>query len=388
MLNLFQSKLHSVSCKPQRHRVIPKVLRWVNFFILCTASESMYAQTGIFASGSHYISPRISQISFDGTTQQSFVVGTSTAHELGGFLTTDGNHLYWSNAASINRTHLQTRVTEELASYALGTFQVVAMTTDGHHLYLADYQSKNISQYGMDGKFVRTIGLSTRYVTGMITDGVYIFWSDEDEGLYRMKIDGTERARILAASGIMGLTADSSHIYWANSRLIQRCGLDGNNPVVLVDQPLVFEKLKPNGEPANYLTSGLAVTGNHVYWAVRGTYPGIYRCETNGTDPVKLTSYTESGGATMVAFPSALFPEPMASITPHFSYDSSSHWATLAWPSVPNRRYQLLKSADLLQFDQTGSLVNSVMEETEALISSPEPQAFFIIRKLPGIVEP
>lgn len=344
------------------------------------------AQTGIFGSSPYSSSPRIGQTSFDGTGQQEFVSGS---FQPGGVLTTDGNHLYWANPLAINRTHLLTRVTETLATYQPGAFDVRAMTTDGHRLYIAR-AGRAISEYGMDGKLIRTVGGSTSLVTGLLSDGIFIYWSHEEDGLYRMKVDGTAQSRIHTERNIMGMSGSSTHLYWANDRdrVIRRCKVDGSNPETLVDLRAVFGATLPNGDPVNYLASGLAVTVTHVYWAVLGSYRGIYRCELNGANPVRLTTNDYASGASLVSYPSQLFPEPMRPVRPTLNYDAAARSVTLDWPSVAARRYQLLKSTDLKQFTQAGDLWMSDSDETSASIPSEEPAAFFVVRKLPGIHAP
>jgi hypothetical protein len=344
------------------------------------------AQTGVFGSSAFSSSPRIGQTSFDGTSQEAFMSGS---FQMGGVLTTDGNHLYWANPLAINRTHLVTRVTETLATYQPGAFDVRAMTTDGHRLYIARAGSP-ISEYGMDGKLIRAVGGSTSLITGLLSDGIFIYWSHEEDGLYRMKLDGTEQGRIHTERNIMGMSGSSTHLYWANDRdrLIRRCEMDGSNPETLVDLRLVFGATLPNGNPVNYLASGLAVTVTHVYWAVRGSYPGIYRCELDGTNPVRLTTTDYASGASLVSYPSQLFPEPMRPVRPTLKYDAAARSVTLDWPSVANRRYLLLKSTDLQQFTQAGDLLISDSGEKSETLLSEESAAFFVVRKLPGISGP
>jgi hypothetical protein len=348
--------------------------------------NSVQAQTGVFGSGSNISSPRIGQTSFDGTSQQAFVSGS---FQPGGVLTTDGNHLYWANPFAINRTHLLTRVTETLATYEPGTFDVQAITTDGHRLYIAS-AGKPISEYSMDGKLIRAVGGSTSLITGLLCDGIFIYWSHEENGLYRMRLDGTEQAQIHAEGNIMGMSGTSTHLYWANDRdrLIRRCEMDGSNPGTLVDLRSVFGATLPNGDPVNYLASGLAVTVTHVYWAVRGSYPGIYRCELDGANPVRLTTTNYASDASLVSFPSQLFPEPMQPVRPTLTYDGVARSVTLNWSCVADRRYQLLKSTDLQQFQQMGDLLISDTDEKSETLLSEESAAFFMVRKLPGVSAP
>ncbi|MES2658501.1 MAG: DUF5050 domain-containing protein [Verrucomicrobiota bacterium] len=361
---------------------LPAIFLRVMFGLSIFMAQAL-AQTGLFSSSPYSSSPRIGQRTFDGSNPQALVA--TTGNSLGGILTTDGRYIYWANPLAINRTHLVTRVTETLASFDPGAFDPRGITTDGYRLYVSSYvDGKIISEYDMEGHLVRKVGTPVRLLTGMTTDGIFIYWSDEEDGLYRMKMDGTERALIRSERNIMGMTADSSHLYWANDRdeLIRRCGLDGSNPETLVDLRQLF------GTNANYYASGLAVTGTHVYWGELGTNKGIYRCDLTGANAVRLSTTSYSGESSLSAFPSALFPEAMEPVRPGLAYDAAAQSATLAWPSLANRRYQLLKSVNLKDFVQTGNLINSNSAGTSATFSSPDMEAFFVVRKLPGTVAP
>ena len=361
---------------------------WLMFLMISgVLSGIVNGQTGVFSSTTNYTSPQIVRTGFDGADQEGFV--SSGGFQPGGHLTTDGNHIYWTNPVAIKRTHLQTRVTETVATYPSGSFDPQGITTDGHHLYIASVRNP-ISEYGLNGQWIRAVGASTRYITGLVTDGIFIFWSDEEEGLFRMKLDGSEREQIGTETSIMGMNGDSTHLYWANDRdrLIRRCGLDGSNPETLVNLAEVFGTTLPNGDRVNYLASGIVVTLTHVYWEILGTYRGIYRCELDGANPVRLTVNGYTGGASLTAYPNALFPEPMQPVRPTLRHDADALTVTLEWPAIADRRYLLLKSTDLERFSQAGGLMNCTTTEGLETLSSPEASAFFIVRKLPGTVSP
>ncbi len=342
------------------------------------------AQTGIFASSPSFTSPTVGVTSFDGTTQQAFVQGASNE---GGLLTTDGNHLYRVGYLGIWRTHLISRVTERLATFQPGQLNIAGLTTDGHRLFIVDDNSNRILEYTLNGSFKRIVATATSYVTGLITDGEYLYWSDEEDGLFRRKIDGTQTTKLLDTFQAFGLSANSTHLYWADGS-IRRCDLNGGNPQVLVDLREVFGDTLPGGDSPNYFTKGLTVTDTHVYWAVLGTYRGIYRCGLDGSNPIRLTNIDYSGESSLLAYPNALFPEPMAPVRPTLDFVTASHTATLTWPSIPARRYQLLKSEDLANFTPSVDLITSSSTASSMTFASPAPRAFFLIRKLPGQVPP
>lgn len=359
--------------------------------ILCLASrcESLCAQEGIFASSPDYSSPTIGLTSFTGTSQEAFLASNPiTGLHYGGLLATDGNHLYWASYSGIQRTLLNTRQTESLVTFQPGERDVAGFTTDGHSLFLCDDNSNNILEYARGGQFIGIKATASSFVTSLITDGLHFYWSDEEDGLYRMNADGSGKQLILQAYGCFALSMDALHLYWQQSNMIMRCELDGSNPVVIVNMPAVFGISTINGAPTNYFTMGLTVTATHVYWGVIGgdQFKGIYRCKLDGSNGERLTSTNFGGESSVVAFPSALFPESMQPVQPSIARDASSEMVTLEWTSIPARRYQVYKSTDLSSFAPIAYPLDSNSTYTGLQINSPEPRAFFVVRKLPGII--
>lgn len=339
---------------------------------------TLNGQTGLFTSALYGVSPIIGQTSFDGTSEQVVVPLPGNVFTPGGVLTTDGNHLYCAGYTEIRRIHLATRESQTLATFEPGQFNPRAITTDGHHFFIAKQGS--ILEYAMDGSSNRTLAYASSLLTGLITDGIHLYWTDEELGIFRMKLDGSAKEQLVVERDVFGLSLTGTHVYWVNSRQesVRRCALNGSAPEILVNLPAVF------GAGVNYLVSGVTATDTHLYWAELGVYKGLYRCELDGSNAVRLTFFDHAGGASLVAYPNAMFPEPMAPVSASISISPSPRTVHLIWPSIPNRRYRILKSTNLIDFNPQHESIGVTTAQGLASFESLEPKAFFRIEKLPG----
>jgi hypothetical protein len=353
---------------------------------MITSPNVLHAQqTGIFTS-SRTQSPVVGLTSFEGTNQTTFVA-SDDPYERGGVLTTDGNYVFCARPGLFRRTSLTNNVSETSPIPKTAQFDPVAITTDGHHLIVAEYKQSKFIEYSMDFKSPRVIAPSTRYVTSIVTDGIFIYWSDEELGIFRMKMNGTQVVKLLDERNVFGLSASSTHLYYRSDvpvQCVRRCGLDGGDPETLVDLVAVFG-------PGNYYTNALTVTETHVYWLLTSGYntaAGTYRCELNGANPVRLTTYNNVEAGSIVAYPNALFPEPMAPVTPRLDYDQAAASVELFWQALPDRRYRIRKSTDLLNFSTEMESFDPQGTTAGLTLESPEPSAFFLVEKLPGKTAP
>jgi hypothetical protein len=230
---------------------------------------------------------RIGRANLDGSgVNTSFIVlpGTNEPGQYGGIpggLATDGTHLYWtiqSDEASIvgfvsKATLDGTLVTRQLVATGKGP---IGISASGGKLYWANSADNTIGTANVDGT-----GLNQALVTntvqpyGVEVAGGFLYYANFANGktIGRANLDGSDQRPnfiltttdpVAAFSGVTGLAADGTYLYWANYVLntnstIGRYRLDGS----AAPENAYLKGLDPNNVKAPV---GLAVTSTNLYW--------------------------------------------------------------------------------------------------------------------------
>jgi microcystin-dependent protein len=124
-----------------------------------------------------------------------------------------------------------------------------------------------------------------------------LVWSDgSQDAIYHAGIDGSNPLVLVDADNAFGsgtydqqgIATDGSFLYWADSTDdIYRSNLDGTGAMVFIADaniPLVGEPTPPT---TNELARGLAVNSTHIYWADSGQ-DAIYVADINGMNAAPL----------------------------------------------------------------------------------------------------
>lgn len=106
---------------------------------------------------------------------------------------------------------------------------------------------------------------------GIAVDPTFVYWVNRGDGtVHRVRWDGTESKELAtSARAPISIAVDSDGIYWAESGTapeyadgrLRRADLDGTNAATIADVPYPV---------------AIAVSGNHVYAASRGTFANAF----------------------------------------------------------------------------------------------------------------
>jgi hypothetical protein len=153
-----------------------------------------------------------------------------------------------------------------------------AFRVDGSDIYWAE--DDKVRRAYKDGGNALTIAAKQKGPRELALNGNYIYWIDagsddsEQPTIRRAMRDGTEQKKLAAVGDAHGLFANSTGLYWANTRAgaIMRLPPNIETPVVVVSG------LKA---PVD-----LAVDETHAYWVGDD---GVYRVEIEGGTPQRLS---------------------------------------------------------------------------------------------------
>ncbi len=103
---------------------------------------------------------------------------------------------------------------------------------------------------------------STREITGIVSDGRYLYWSRWAGNIWRANLDGSDAEQLIVTpSGTGSLATDGTYFYWSvpNEPRISRARVDGS------DVEADFVLLEDGAWPA-----GVTTDGSYVYWTDNG----------------------------------------------------------------------------------------------------------------------
>ncbi len=143
-----------------------------------------------------------------------------------------------------------------------------------------------------------------RYLPGEITNnGNFIFWEDtniiNDDKIYRAGIDGSNPIVLLDLQSELGLSdyqtfgmaAFGESIFWTDFRqdAIYTAGIDGSNPSVLIDLDAVLGV-------GDYSPQGIATDGVSLFWVDLSGQNRIYKADIDGSNTTELFNVSSEFG--------------------------------------------------------------------------------------------
>ena len=199
-------------------------------------------------------------------------------------------HLYWTNASvGIGRAFADGSNPDSVFIPAADAGQPVGLARDAQHIYWTDVNNHRIGRANLDGTNPDPNFLPLTYLDpgdrstqpiGIAIDGQYIYWSDADyPSIGRANLDGSnvlpgfiDLSTVTCGPGNpsscalpTGIAVDGQHIYWADEvwqgGSIGRADLNGAN----INQSLLII-----GGGTEW---GVAVDAQHLYWTW-SVYPG------------------------------------------------------------------------------------------------------------------
>ena len=191
---------------------------------------------------------------------QSLVTGIKQLDQLG--VVVDGQHLYWTNGLSIERSDLDgTNVDAHFIRLPVAAGH---LAIDDRYIYWST--ASEIGRAKLDGTGVTPdfISLTGEDVGGLAVDSSHIYWADREDGtIGRASIDGTgvTSGFVTGAANVTDVAIDSQHIYWTEltdglpaGGSIGRANIDGTD----ADASFITGAADPRG---------IAVDYAHIYWA-------------------------------------------------------------------------------------------------------------------------
>lgn len=238
----------------------------------------------------------IGRANLDGEAVEQSFIGSSYARFACG-VAVDHEHVYWSNpdTGTIGRARIDG--SDPDPSFITGADSPCGVAVDRAHVYWTNgtfnYPTPsaqavgraNLDGSGVDQSFISSVAEPC----GVTVDHAHVYWTNAANGtIGRAELDGTgvEQSLIAGADRPCGLAVTGGsiiprhavlggNIYWANSgelpgMTIGRASLDGS----AVEQSFI-DGLQE--------VSGVAVTGEHVFWSDAGSGAGVGRAALDGT---------------------------------------------------------------------------------------------------------
>jgi sugar lactone lactonase YvrE len=215
----------------------------------------------------------------------------------------DGTYFYWADApggtlhrvtlAAVDQAILENKSlngSDPQTVLVAGAGTPRALAVDGANVYWssrpADPGDPRIGRGDIaDGANPQPAVVPDAHAAGIAVDSKYVYWADPvTDTIGRAELDGNEPeySFITGADNPQGVAVDAEHLYWTNAATgtvadpnlprvadgaIGRADLDGSGDLVTgsVKQNFISEANNPGG---------IAVNGEHIYWANRGEQGG------------------------------------------------------------------------------------------------------------------
>ena len=204
------------------------------------------------------------------------------------------------------------------------------VAVDGQHIYWANSGGDTIGRANLDGTGVNQSFITgARYPHGVAVDGQHIYWTNNHatrSGVRTSTAPASIRASSPARATPYGVAVDGQHIYWANystTRSAARTSTvpasirasspapaprrgGGRRPAHLLGQLLRSgtigrANLDGTGVDQSFITGadgphGVAVDGQHIYWANSPGAIGRANLDGTGVDPASSPGRRTRGG--------------------------------------------------------------------------------------------
>ncbi|MFM2196615.1 MAG: hypothetical protein RLZZ505_47 [Verrucomicrobiota bacterium] len=192
--------------------------------------------------------------------------------------TSDGQKVYFTNGASLYSLDFGATVAIELLSFFDHGISPNSIAIHDGTLFVAD--STKIYRSSLSNIVFQTILENPDgYISDMVTDGVDIFWADEENGIYRVPVLGGNPVVVASSLGSpMSLTFFQEAIFWTEdgTKQLRKVNKDGTGDTLILDLDSEFGS-------ANYLPQSISLAANRIWWS-DVSLDAIYSCRIDGTD--------------------------------------------------------------------------------------------------------
>jgi len=239
---------------------------------------------------------------FNFSLRSSSIYDSEPATFISGFknpidATSDGENVYFTNGGSLYSLDLDSSDAIELIRFPDHGVSPNSITIHDGELFVAD--STRIYRSSLSNiAFQVIVENPDGYISDMVTDGVNLFWADEESGIYRVPVIGGSRALVAEAAGSpMSLTFFQDSIFWTEdgTQQIRKINKDGTGETLILDLDSEFGV-------KNYLPQSISVAANRIWWS-DVSVDAIYACRLDGSNVEEVSVQSSSPSALAWVFP-------------------------------------------------------------------------------------
>lgn len=187
--------------------------------------------------------------------------------------TSDGNKIYFTKGGiGLYSFVVGENDVTEFFTFSDPRIYPNAIAVHGENLYVADRTSIYRSTLS-NLAFQLIVENPDGYISDLVVDGVNLFWSDEDGGIFRAPISGGDRVSVVQeAESPMSITFFNDRLYWTKDgdEQIRSVNKDGTDESLVVDLD--------SGIPQS-----ISIAANRIWWSDVGSKE-IYSCRLDGSD--------------------------------------------------------------------------------------------------------
>jgi hypothetical protein len=172
-------------------------------------------------------------------------------------------------------------------------------------------------------------------------DDFHIYWTDEDEGIFRASVAGGERELLIPFAGALSLTWYNNHLFWTEdgrAERISRANKDGRGEVTVIDLKAAF------GDQ-NYVANAIAIGANRIWWSDQGI-DEMYSCRLDGSDAKSMSLWRKKNEKVWI-FPNSESGESNLEPLAVTGTELNESGARIFWNAQSGDSYEILASDDL-----------------------------------------
>lgn len=255
--------------------------------------------------------------------------------------TSDGDKVYFTNGGSLYSIELGSSDAIELFRFFDHGISPTSIAIHDGNLFVAD-GTKIYRSLLSNVAFQTIVENPDGYISDIVTDGVNLFWADEENGIYRVPLTGGTRDVVtLSAGSPMSLTFFQDTIFWTEdgTQQIRKVNKNGTDDTLILDLDSEFGG-------ANYLPQSISVAANRIWWS-DVSLDAIYSCRIDGTDIEEVSVQSSSPSALAWVFPNTETGEIGIGPLEIKKIRTEENGLSISWNSKTGKSYSVFTSEDL-----------------------------------------
>jgi hypothetical protein len=289
--------------------------------------------------------------------------------------TSDGQKVYFTNGGSLYSLDLGTAVAIELFRFLDHSISPNSIAIHDDTLFVAD--STRIYRSPLSNiEFQTIVENPDGYISDMVTDGVDLFWADEENGIYRVPVSGGSRVVVAASSGSpLSLTFFQDTIFWTEdgTQQLRKVNKDGTGDTLILDLDSEFGN-------ANYLPQSISVAANRIWWS-DVSVDAIYSCRIDGTDVEEFSVQSSSPSALAWVFPNTETGEVGIGPLRVEKVAAEEGGFSISWNAKTGQTYNVFASENLAFSDPPLSSILDYKFSHSGILQTTDRQFYVIVEE-------